>query len=188
MLVKKPEPGGGTPNLSADRPSPVPSLNIIYREGETPRPTFHGSHAERHWPKYAGAAAAILVLGYMVDQGKGSGLNFVLIPLLFGFAIYLALRGIRKSANDLHTLRTEGGRSPVFMAGAVAGLLCFVYWTFMAAGPDWGPRPRFGDGFQRQDLAAAALLLIQAAGFMACGGWLFQFIAKRFRRGAANGT
>jgi hypothetical protein len=173
--------------------SPAPprkSPHQIYREGETPRPTFHNSHAELHWPKYGGAVAVFLAAGYLIYSGGYGPFTVAIVPFLLGFSIYFSLNRLRKSATDLYVLRTEGTRSRAFVAGAVAGLLYFLYSTLFGDGMilwlEWsGPRPKFGDGLQRQDLAAVALQIIKALGMMAFGGWLFQFAAKRL--GGATG-
>ena len=168
-------------------PATTKSTHVIYRDGETARPTFHNSHAELHWPKYGGALAAIFVLGYLIYSNRYDPFPMVIVPLLFGVAIYFSLNKLRKAANDIHSLRTEAFRSPIFLAGAAAGLLYYLYSTFispeMIVGLEWGgPKPRLEDGWQRQDLSASAIQLIKALGMMAFGGWLFQFVAKRFRR------
>jgi hypothetical protein len=182
-MIEGPKQGFGRRGAAPPTPAARTSPHVVYRE--MPRAAFHDSHAERHWPKYGGAGAAILMLGFFIFVGRSDFVGLFLGPVLFGLATYMSLSKLRKTANDLHRLRTETSRSPAFLAGAFAGLLYFLYSTFvspeMVLGIEWGPTPDLGDGVQRQDLAAAALQVLKAIGLMACGGWLFQFVAKRLR-------
>jgi hypothetical protein len=177
--------GFGRRGVDAERARPsVKSRNVIYREGHDARPTLHGSHIEVHWPKYLAAAGAVFALGYLVASGKRDPFGLVLVPVLFGAIAYFTLNGLRKSLNDVHTVRTQLFRSPAFLVGALMGLGYFVYSTFlspqMIMGVEWGEQTVFQDGFQRQDIGAVALLALKAAGLMVLGGLVLEFIARRF--------
>ncbi|NGO50518.1 hypothetical protein [Allomesorhizobium camelthorni] len=159
------------------------SPHVIYREGETERPTFHGSHIEVHWPKYGAAIAVLLALGYLIYDGKRDVFGLMLAPVLFGAFSYLAMNGLRKSLNNVHTLRTQLFRSPAFLIGSAIGLCYFVYSTFispqMVMGAEWGVQTAFKDGFQQQDFSAVAVLLLKGAGYMVGGGIIVEFIARK---------
>ncbi|UVK36370.1 hypothetical protein LHFGNBLO_003283 [Mesorhizobium sp. AR10] len=184
------------------RPAKQPSPHVIYREGETERPSFHGSFAELHWPKFVATAFALFALGYYLTRGKGDLFTVVLATLLAGAFSYLVLNGFRKSVNNVHTARTELFRSPRFAIGAVLGLGYFVYSTFLRGPPDASdseiaravaeftdPLAPFRDGFQQRDLSAVAMLILKAAGMMVLGGLVVKTVAKRLlgeEAGSAN--
>ena len=162
-----------------------PGPHVIYREGETERPTFHDSHIEKHWPKYGAAIAAVFALAYSLYDGKRFVLGLILVPILFGAMSYLAMNGLRKSLNNVHVARTQLFRSPAFLAGAVAGFAYFIYSTFispqMVMGVEWGAQTAFDDGIQQKDLGAVAILMLKAAGYMVGGGIAVEFVTKKFR-------
>jgi hypothetical protein len=159
--------------------------HVTYRSDETARPTFHGSHFDVHWPKYGAVIAAAFALGYLLVDGARDPFGLVFAPVLFGVISYFTLNRLRKALNHLHFARTEGFRSPAFVAGAVAGLAFFIYQTFISPqtimGVEWGVQTAFADGFQQEDLSAVVMLILKAAGFMIGGGVLFGFVAKRFQ-------
>ena len=185
---------------SSVRPS-QPSPHVIYREGETERPGFHGSFAERHWPKFGAGAFALFAFGYYVTSGKGDLFTLVLATALAGGISYLVLNGFRKSVNNVHTARTEVFRSPRFAIGAALGFCYFVYST-LTGGPDASdseiaravaeftdPLAPFRDGLQQRDLSAVAMLILKAAGMMVAGGVIVRMIARRLlgeEAGSAN--
>ncbi|MEO5322485.1 hypothetical protein PV773_04095 [Mesorhizobium sp. CC13] len=168
-----------------------PGPHVIYREGEAERPTFHGSFAELHWPKFGAVAAALFAFGYYVMSGKRDLFSLVLATLLAGGIVYFVLNRFRKSVDDVHTARTEIFRSPRFAVGALLGFGYFVYSTFFGAVESTGneftdavaqfqdPLTPFRDGFQQKDLAAVAMLILKAAGMMVFGGLIVRTIAKR---------
>lgn len=191
--------GMAAPHARALQQRPLPgspaqkSPHVIYREGETERPTFHNSHIEKHWPKYLAVAAAVFALVFLISDGKRDPFGLILVPILFGGMSYLALNGVRKSLNNLHVARTQLFRSPAFLAGAVIGLGYFVYSTFisptMIMGVEWGEQTAFYDGFQQKDFGAAAILLLKGAGYMVGGGIAVEFIARKmFGAGQAETT
>lgn len=187
---------------SVSPPSAKASPHVIYREGENERPSFHDSHIEKHWPKYVAGAGALFALVYLIYDGKRDPFGLVLAPILFAAFSYLMLNGIRKSLNSVHTVRTKIFTSPTFGVGAFLGLCYFLYSTFFG-GPSssdseiaqavaefQNPLTPFKDGFQQQDFAAVAVLILKAAGMMALGGLIVNVIARRFlgvgeREGAA---
>jgi hypothetical protein len=177
---------------SANAPATKPSPHVIYRPGEAERPTFHNSHVERHWPKHVAGAGAVLVLVYLIYDGKRDPFGLILVPVLFAAFSYLTLNGIRKSVNNVHAVRTKMFTSPTFGAGAFLGLCYFIYSSFFG-GPSstdseiaqavaefQNPLTPFKDGFQQKDFGAAAILILKAAGTMALGGFIVSVIAKRF--------
>ena len=179
---------GSSVNLPASKPSP----HVIYREGETERPSFHDSHIEKHWPKYVAGAGAVFALVYLIYDGKRDPFGLVLAPILFAGFSYFVLNGIRKSLNNVHTVRTKMFTSPTFGVGAFLGLCYFLYSTFLG-GPSssdseiaqavaefQNPLTPFKDGFQQQDFGAVAFLILKAAGMMALGGFVVNVIARRF--------
>jgi len=178
-----------------------PSPHVIYREGETERPTFHGSFSERHWPKFGAAAFALFMVVYSLIY-ENRGLATILFASLLGGAIsYFVLSMFRKSVNNLHTARTEIFKSPRFAVGAALGLGYFVYSTFLrgpavydsdiaqAVAEYSDPLLPFRDGFQQRDLSAVATLILKAAGMMVAGGVIVRMIARRLlgeEAGSAN--
>jgi hypothetical protein len=162
---------------------PQQSPHVIYRDGETQRPTFHDSHIEKHWPKYLAVAAAVFALVFLISDGKRDAFGLAVVPILFGGLSYLFLNGLRKSLNGMHTVRTQLFRSRPFLAGGVLGLSYFIYSTFIqpttVMGVEWGLQTAFDDGFQQQDLGAVAMLLLKAAGYMVMGGIAVEFIARK---------
>jgi hypothetical protein len=182
-------PLAGSPaNVPATKPSP----HVIYREGESERPSFHDSHIEKHWPKYVAGAGAAFALVYLIYDGKRDILGLILVPILFAAFSYFALNGLRKSLNNVHAVRTKMFTSPTFGIGALLGLCYFIYSTFFG-GPSstdseiaqavaefQNPMTPFKDGFQQQDFGAVAILILKAAGTMALGGLIVNVIAKRF--------
>ncbi len=178
---------GSSLNPLAAKPSP----HVIYREGENERPSFHDSHIEKHWPKYVAGAGALFALVYLIYDGKRDPFGLILAPILFAAFSYFVLNGIRKSLNSVHTVRTKMFTSPTFGVGAFLGLCYFLYSTF--SGPNssdseiaqavaefQNPLTPFKDGFQQQDFAAVAVLILKAAGMMALGGFIVNVIARRF--------
>jgi hypothetical protein len=193
-MVERQKSGFGQRGMAAPpagvRPSPrqvassPPNSHVIYREGETERPTFHGSHIETHWPKYGAGLAAIFALSYLIYDGKRDLFGLVLVPVLFAAISYFAMNGFRKSLNNVHLVRTQLFRSPSFIVGAAIGLGYFIYSTFidpqMVMGVEWGVQTAFSDGFQQQDFGAVAMLVLKCAGYMVGGGLIVDFIARRF--------
>jgi hypothetical protein len=159
--------------------------HVISRDDETARSTFHGSHVEVHWPKYAAVVAAMFSLGYLLVDGQRYPFGLIFVPVIFGAISYFTMNRLRKALNHVHILRTGGFRSPAYMAGAAAGFLFFIYQTFitpqMILGVEWGVQTAFADGVQSEDLPAVGMLILKAAGFMVGGGVLFEFVAKRLR-------
>jgi hypothetical protein len=186
--------GAGRPlaGSPANTPAAKPSPHVIYREGESQRPSFHDSHIEKHWPKYVAGASAVFALVYLIYDGKRDPFGLILAPILFAAFSYLALNGIRKSLNNVHAVRTKMFTSPTFGVGAFLGLCYFVYSTFFG-GPNSAdseiaqavaefqdPLTPFKDGFQQKDFSAVAILILKAAGTMALGGVIVNVTAKRF--------
>jgi hypothetical protein len=161
------------------------SPHVISRGDEIARPTFHGSHVEVHWPKYAALIAVMFALGYLLVDGKRDPFGLIFAPVLFGAISYFTLNRLRKALNHVHMVRTGSFRSPAYAVGAAAGFLFFIYQTFispqMILGVEWGVQTAFADGVQSEDLPAVGLLILKAAGFMVGGGVLFEFVAKRLR-------
>lgn len=194
-------PLAGSPDRPAARQQPSP--HVIYREGETERPSFHGSHIELHWPKYGAAAFTLFAIGYHLwTRAKIDLFGLVFATLVIGAVSYFVLSRIRKSIDDVHTARTELFRSPRFAVGAVLGFGYFLYSTF-TGGPDASdseiaravsefndPLQPFRDGFQQKDLGAVAMLILKAAGLMVLGGMISKAIARRLlgeeQAGSAN--
>jgi len=177
---------------SVNPPAAKPSPHVIYREGESERPSFHDSHVEKHWPKYIAGAGAVFALVYLIYDGKRDPFGLILVPVLFAGLSYLALNGLRKSLNNVHQVRTKMFTSPTFGLGAFLGLCYFLYSTFFG-GPSpsdseiaqavaefQNPMTPFKDGFQQQDFAAVAILILKLAGTMALGGVIVNVIARRF--------
>ncbi|MBZ8132270.1 hypothetical protein [Afifella sp. IM 167] len=163
------------------------SRNTIYRPGESERPTFHGSHIERHWPKYGAVAFAGFALAYAIsERGFAHPVSLAMLPLFAAGFGFLALRGIREMVQSVHLVRTRTLRTRAFTAGVAAGLLCFLYTTFIdpqtIMGIEWGLQSVFNDGFQREDLSAALVMALQAFVLMAGTGLLFEKIAGFVRK------
>ena len=181
------------PLAGSAKPFPVAQSNphVIYREGQAERPSFHGSHIEVHWPKYGAALAAIFAISVLLYDDKRDLFGLVLVPVLFAGFSYLVMNGFRKALNDVHKVRTSLFKSPTFGLGALAGLCYFAYSTLSGPSPTdseiakavaefQNPLTPFKDGFQQQDFAAVAMLILKAAGTMALGGFIVNWIAKRF--------
>ncbi|WP_144223073.1 hypothetical protein [Mesorhizobium amorphae] len=178
---------GSSPRISPQKPSP----HVIYRDGETERPQFHGSFIDLHWPKLGASAAALFAFGYSISSGRTDPFSLVLVTALAGGMVYFVLNKFRKSVDDVHTARTEIFRSPRFAVGALLGLCYFVYSTFFGSSESTGnqiadavakfqdPLTPFHDGFQQQDLSAVAMLILKAAGMMVFGGLIVRTVARR---------
>lgn len=147
---------------------------------------------EKHWPKAVGIGMALFAVYFnVVMSGRTDPFSLVLTSLLAGLFFYWVANKFRKSLDDLHAVRTNPLKSPVYLAGALVGFGYFVYSTFLAPsevlGVEVGEQTAFKDGLQTADMGAVALLLLKAAGSAVAGGVAFQFIARRIF-GAGNAT
>jgi len=176
----------GADAQSVGRAPEMESRNTIYRPGEAERPSLHNSYLERNWPKFGALAFALLALGYTVqERGTDHPVSLaILFPLAGGFA-YLALSGVRRALNAVHTVRTEGGRNRAFTLGLALGLAFFVYSTFIdpttIMGHEFGLQTVFRDGFQGRDLSALIPLVFRAALMMVAGGVILERLASLAR-------
>jgi hypothetical protein len=194
-------PAAARPLAGSAKPLPAaqPGPHVIYREGQATRPTFHGSHIEVHWPKYLAGAGFLFALGYLLHDGKRDLFGLALVPVIFALITYFAANGLRKSLNDVHKVRTSLFKSPAFGVGALAGLCYFLYSILSGPSPTdsdiakavaefQNPLTPFKDGFQQRDFSAVAILIFKAAGTMALGGLVVNWIARRFFGIEADGS
>lgn len=151
-----------------------------------PKFVFHGSHLERHWPKYGSAAFTAFAVGYAALSWKGDLVTFAIMGPVAFLVAYRVLNGFRRAIENLHQARTQPFRSRAFMAGASLGACLYLFATFIwqptiLGFPLGGDNP-FLDGFQQADLAGLAWLLLGMAGYMVTVGLFFEFVAKLFRQ------
>lgn len=165
---------------------------VIVRDDEPREPNATVVLIEKHWPKAVGLGMALFAIYFnVVMSGRTDPFSVVFTSLLAGLFFYWVTNKFRKSLDDLHAVRTNPLKSPVYLAGALVGFGYFVYSTFLAPsevlGVEVGEQTAFKDGLQAADMGAVALLLLKAAGSAVAGGVAFQFIAKRVF-GAGNAT
>ena len=148
--------------------------------------TFHGSHLERHWPKYGSAAFAAFAVTYAALSWKGDFVTLAIMATVSFLVAYRVLNGFRKSVDNLHQARTQLFRSRAFLLGASLGAFVYLFATFIwqpkLLGFPIGEDNPFADGFQQADLAGVASLLLGIAAFMVAGGLCFELVSKTVQR------
>ncbi len=154
-------------------------------------PQVHNSHFERFWPAYAAAAFACYAAYYFhFEYGNNSVVSTVFGTLVVAVIWYFIFNGFRRSINNLYLLRSGEKKSKSFKVGAGLGAAYWIYSTFISPttvmGQEFGPQTALYDGFQREDLAAIAQLLLSFGGYALAGGLIANFVMRRFSSKTEN--